>query len=160
MSVPLNQLSNINRFPTTLNTFSMPDAYFVQTAALLAQRFGWMGMNLVCNDLGGFETLMCGKFDALLQSSVQRNLEIVRFFVTVLEPDDVPRTNFSGIIQQLLNNKRGAIIASLLHIKSVNRLLILAVLLLLEPSLLRQFLIHAYDANMTNGDYVKELMDI
>ncbi|OQV12171.1 hypothetical protein BV898_13514 [Hypsibius exemplaris] len=43
LSVPISVLSDIDRYPTALNFFSMPDAYFVHTVALLAQRFRWSG---------------------------------------------------------------------------------------------------------------------
>jgi hypothetical protein len=44
-----NQFANNTLYPTTLNLFAVPQAYFPWTLALLAEKFSWTELNVVYN---------------------------------------------------------------------------------------------------------------
>ncbi|OQV12174.1 putative Atrial natriuretic peptide receptor 1 [Hypsibius exemplaris] len=132
LSVPISDLSDIDRYPTVLNFFSMPDAYFVHTVALLVQRFRWSGINMLCNIEGGFEGKLCQHFDEFMQTSVARNMEIHKTLVALKYEDEL-HANFTAVYPHLTSQR--------------------VIMVLLGPSLLRTFMIGAHSRNMTNGDY-------
>ncbi|OQV12176.1 putative Atrial natriuretic peptide receptor 1 [Hypsibius exemplaris] len=132
LSVPISDLSDIDRYPTVLNFFSMPDAYFVHTVALLAQRFRWSGINVLCNIESFFEGKLCRLFDEFLQTSVARNLEIHKTLVAIRYEDEM-YANFTAVYPHLTSQR--------------------VIMVLLGPPLLRTFMIDAHSRNMTNGDY-------
>ncbi|OQV16762.1 hypothetical protein BV898_09119 [Hypsibius exemplaris] len=137
VSVPSNKIANVAAYPTTLNFFAMPDDSFPIGFAVMAKRFGWSGVNVVCDPRGlftfiGFQCLGFGFYIQSPKNTVFRSLPYDVFNISV--SDNGNWTDFSRVLTSIRGRR--------------------AALVLLEPNLVREFMIAAHFENLTTGEYV------
>ncbi|OQV25453.1 Atrial natriuretic peptide receptor 1 [Hypsibius exemplaris] len=129
------QFSNNVRFPTTLSLFAMPDDFFSYTLGFLARQFSWTELNVVhiLNDGNGYMSDQRTHFFEYLQYD---NLK-VDFFALPMQwtPDGEEYVEFEEQTWKFVISKR-------------------VTLILLQPDILRRFMIEAGGRNLTNGDFV------
>jgi hypothetical protein len=115
LSVPELSLAVVTTYPTTINMLGMPDQNFVNCLAIMAQRFSWSGINIVCGDSPDvlYPEYLCNLFDEGWRKSVSRNLPYDRYD---LKPETAGSgklsspTDFIDILANI-SNRRGQILS-------------------------------------------------
>jgi hypothetical protein len=106
LASPIAEISDIRRFPTTINIFGIPDEDFVYCFARMMKNFGWTGANQVCGLEGDYRFLggFCQNSIAPLVQQILPNFPVFQLYH--LDAGVIRDSEVDGVLTQIAN-KRG-----------------------------------------------------